>query len=271
MVWLLMGLAALFALYLFLLSPRLLGKRKRRALIPRRPYAHRGLHGGRLPENSLGAFLRAAEKGYGIELDVHLTRDGRLAVMHDASLQRMCGVDRKIGGLTLSEVCSLPLLGSIERVPSLQEVLRSVAPFHTPLIIEMKSDPKAWRKLPAALEKEMRGYPGFWCVESFDPRMLRYFRRHAPQVIRGQLSYDPAKLGEGYPNFLYALGAYLLMNAVSRPDFVAYDHRTERNLSFRVLRRLFHPVLAAWTVKSKKDFERLRGRYDLVIFEGFEP
>ena len=63
----------------------------------RHRYAHRGLHAKpTIPENSMAAFARAVEAGYGIELDLHLTRDGKLAVIHDASLKRTCGVDLKI-------------------------------------------------------------------------------------------------------------------------------------------------------------------------------
>ena len=49
-------------------------------------YAHRGLHGNGLPENSMAAFKAALDGGYGIELDIHLTKDGDLAVIHDSSL-----------------------------------------------------------------------------------------------------------------------------------------------------------------------------------------
>ena len=57
-------------------------------------YAHRGYHDKpRVPENSMAAFRRAIENGYGAELDVHLMRDGHLAVIHDASLKRTAGAD----------------------------------------------------------------------------------------------------------------------------------------------------------------------------------
>ena len=71
-------------------------------------YAHRGLHGPGVPENSLAAFRRAAEAGYGAELDVHLTRDGRLVVIHDGDLERMCGVPGRVAEKPRR---SLPLSG----------------------------------------------------------------------------------------------------------------------------------------------------------------
>lgn len=271
MLWLVGCAAALPALYLFLVAPNLRKRGYRKGLIPRVSYAHRGLHGEGIPENSLAAFQRAAEKGYGVELDLHLTRDGELAVMHDTCLARMCGVDQMITSLTMEEAAKLRLLGTNERIPAFREVLGALAPFQTPLIIELKSDGDGWKYLPPKVMEIMQGYGGFWCVESFDPRMMRWFKKRAPQVIRGQLAFDPAKIGEHRGEIGYALGASLIGNALSRPDFIAYGHLTDKNKSFRLVRRLFRPALAAWTVTSPEDFERLRKHYDLQIFEGFEP
>ena len=72
-----MGLSLCLALYLFLIAPRFPRRKQWPASFFRYDYAHRGLHGNGVPENSLSAFALAAEKGYGIELDVHLTLDGR--------------------------------------------------------------------------------------------------------------------------------------------------------------------------------------------------
>ncbi len=269
MLWLIIGLAAA-VLYLFLIAP---GPRaqKRGAAIPRIPYAHRGLHGAEVPENSLAAFRLAAEKGYGIELDVHLTWDGQLAVLHDSTLKRMCGVEGNVAEMTARELGACRLAGTGEAVPMLEEVLKAVEQYHPPLIVELKSDGKSWRMLPQRALKTMEGYEGFWCAESFDPRMLRALKRRAPQIVRGQLAYDPRKIGEKHREIVYALGAHLLMDFLSRPDFIAYRHDTDRNYSFRAVRRLFRPVLTAWTVQTPEEFKKLRLTYDVQIFEGFEP
>ena len=65
-----------------------------------KPIAHRGLHGGDIPENSMPAFERAVDNGYNIELDVHITIDGVVVVFHDDTLTRVCGVDKKIADCT---------------------------------------------------------------------------------------------------------------------------------------------------------------------------
>ena len=126
----------------------------------------------------------------------------------------------------------------------------------------------------AALKKDILSslhcaLPG--TVESFDPRMVRWFRKHAPHVIRGQLAFDAKRAGDKMAKGWYALGGYLLMNCMSRPNFVAYRYDTDGNISFRIMSKLFHPTLIAWTVHCDQDFQRLKNRYDFQIFEGFEP
>ncbi len=271
MLWLIIGIpAAALCLCLFLIAP---GRhaRKRGAAIPRVPYAHRGLHGNGVPENSLTAFRLAAEKGCGIELDVHLTKDGQLAVIHDASVKRMCGAEENVVCMTAEEIHALRLGGTEEPLPFLEEVLEAVGEYRPPLIVELKSDGESWKTLPKRALETLRTYRGFWCVESFDPRMLREIRKLSPGTVRGQLAYDARLAGEKHREIYYFFGAHLLMDFLSRPDFIAYRHDTDRNLSFRLVKRLFRPVLTAWTVQSPEDFKRLRHAYDIQIFEGFEP
>ena len=149
-------------------------------------YAHRGLHGPGVPENSLAAFRRAAEAGYGAELDVHLTRDGRLVVIHDGDLERMCGVPAG-GGKTAEELAALRLAGSEEHIPLLEEVLPLFAG-RAPLVVELKTD----RHGAAALARDtvdcLDRFSIDYCVESFDPTIVAWFRRSAPDILRGQLS-----------------------------------------------------------------------------------
>ena len=82
-------------------------------------YAHRGLHGNGIPENSMAAFRAALDGGYGIELDVHLMKDGKLAVIHDASLKRTAGADVKIEDLTEADLANYPLEGTEQTIPPL--------------------------------------------------------------------------------------------------------------------------------------------------------
>lgn len=265
----LLGLAAL---YLFLIAPNVRHRKIVDSRLLSRDYAHRGLHEMTMsiPENSMAAFRRAVEQGYGIELDVHATLDGKLVVHHDDSLQRICGADQKISQSTAEMLSAFCLGGTNEKIPTLDEVLQLVNG-QVPLIIEMKSDHPGNTGLSPLLWQRMRNYPGPWCVESFDPLLLRWFKKHAPDVVRGQLAWDARKAGKNYLHVLEFFLAHLLLNAFSRPDFVAYGYESDQNFSFRVIRNLFRPMLVAWTVRSKKDYEELQFRYDLQIFESFQP
>lgn len=267
LLWILICLAILAGLYLFLIAP---GRdRPDASALMGWLYAHRGLHGGDVPENSLAAFSRAVEAGYGIELDVQLTRDGSLVVHHDASLKRVCGADLRICDITCEELCRHPLPDG-SRVPLFSEVL-SLVDGRVPLIVEVKHHGGAARNAAAALE-HLRAYGGPYCVESFHPLAMRYFRLHAPGVVRGQLAmggaYRPGEAGAAAHFML----KHLLVNSLSRPHFIAYSYPEDRTPAMWLMRRCFRPLLAAWTLRSQEALDGALARgYHLPIFEGFAP
>ena len=258
------------AAFFFFIAPRSSRRDQWPAAFFRYSFAHRGLYGEGIPENSLAAFNLAAESGYGIELDVQFTGDGALVVHHDPTLKRSCGVDRAIRNISVGEIKRYSLGSSGERVPTFSEALNSIRG-RVPLIVELKTAGKRNAELARKAYDQLRRYRGDWIVESFDPRLMRWFRKNAPQAIRGQLAYDPRLGGPPGNGAIYWLGANLLMNWISRPDFVAYGYETDRNLCFRIMKTVFRPVLAAWTVRSAEEFQRLKNQYHLQIFEGFLP
>lgn len=259
----------LCALFLFLIAPNL-GRRKTvRNALEQALFAHRGLHGGleKLPENSLEAFEKAAEAGYGVEMDVRTTSDGHLIVFHDATLKRLFGRDERIDQMTLSEIREMRLGGN-QKIPTLKEAL-TVLRGRAPLLLEIKSRPFRNRGIAPKVRDCMQEYKGVFCVESFDPMVLLYFRLHAPEIFRSQLMGAPG--GEKSPHTRLFTGLCLLTCFISRPDVIAYPVSGERNLIFRMMRSVFRPVTAAWTVRSKEEFKRIRPRCDLMIFESFIP
>ena len=264
-----MMLLILFLAYLWMIHPQF----PRRKLLAelKTPYAHRGLWNGERPENSLSAFRAAAEAGYGIELDVHLTRDGHLIVHHDNSLLRMCGVDKQIAQWSLQEIRACRLLDTQEPVPTLDEVLQAVDG-RVPLLVEVKVEAGNYAGLCRTLHERMRNYAGPWCMESFDPRAVGWFRRQAPEVIRGQLAFNHVGHNRKGERFRDLIIASLGQNVVSRPDFVAFEAASEGryNLPMRLM-RLMRPYLAAWTVRSPEEQRAVQGKYDWIIFEGFVP
>ena len=264
--WVLVIFAALCALYLWLIAPGL--RRPDAKALTGRLYAHRGLHDGNhsVPENSLTAFRKAVEAGYGIELDVQLTADRRLVVHHDANTRRVCGVDAEICK-TMYDV--LPALPDGSPIPTFAEVLALVGG-RAPLIVEVKPSGSAAANAAAALAA-LRTYEGPYCVESFHPLIVRYFRRHAPDIVRGQLAMGGRRNPEEIGLLSFFMLKNLLINALGRPHFIAYSCQYDRNLSMTLMKRVFHPLLAAWTVRDQRTLDRARADYDLPIFELFTP
>lgn len=229
------------------------------------PIAHRGLHNSQAPENSLAAFQRAVEGGYGIELDVQLSADGYAVVFHDYNLQRMTGLDREVKDLDWSQLKELNLAGTGQGIPLLEDVLALVRG-QVPLLIEIKNEGKVGRLEQAVIE-DLRDYDGEYAIQSFNPFVLRYYREHAPGIVRGQLS--GTFKGENLAFFKVVLLKYLLLNFLSRPEFVSYAVGGLPNWFAQRLRRK-GLYLLAWTVKDPEEYGRSLEVFDNVIFEGFE-
>lgn len=259
----------LLMLYLFLIAPRMWKKPDRTPLL-NILYAHRGLFDNKTdaPENSLPAFQKAVEAGYGIELDVQLSKDGIPVVFHDASLKRMCGVEGNVWDYPLSELKQLKLADSNAEVPTLAEVL-DVVDGKVPLIIEYKLDvPQT--KVCRLVNDLLRSYTGAYCIESFHPLALIWYRRHCPDVVRGQLCMEFWNEDKYRGNPFFFVLSYLVTNAAARPDFIAYKHSDTSNLSFRLTKRM-GALSVAWTIKSQTQLEEAKKHFDLFIFDSFIP
>ena len=185
-------------------------------------YAHRGLHkrSKAIPENSLAAFEAAASYGYGIELDVQLSKDGQVVVFHDDTLNRVCGVDARVDEKTYDELSKMSLCGTEQSVPLFTDVLRCVRG-RSVLIVELKNG-KRNEELCQKTYDILKNYSGDFCIESFNPFIVRWFRKNAPEIVRGQLASPPEDYeGEVKPVTAFLLGNTLL-NFLSRPQFIAY-------------------------------------------------
>lgn len=257
------------ALYLLALMPRIVN-RPDTSLFKKRYFAHRGLHDNRTdaPENSMAAFRRAVEAGYGIELDVHVTRDGIPVVFHDSTLKRMCGIDGQICDYTYNELQRFTLADSGEHIPGFADVLRMVDG-RVPLIVEIKSD-NTDVSCCAVIDRLLQNYNGEYCIESFNPMVLFWFRIHHGEVVRGQLSTNFRKDGE-YKNVFSFFLTHLVFNFITKPDFIAYNHRYMEEPGRRICRKLYHNTAAAWTIRSCEELEKTWGEFDVFIFESFTP
>ena len=233
--------------------------------------AHRGLfdNNSPAPENSMAAFQRAVDGGYGIELDVHLSADRKLVVFHDDTLKRMCGIDRAVADCTSQELQQYTLGKSQETIPLLTDVLK-IVDGKVPMIIEVKPAPNC-TEVSAALAKMMQSYKGLYCMESFHPAAVAWFRHNAPEVIRGQLATDFTHGGVHKPYLRNILLANLLFNGYAKPDFIAYDHKFPNQFSYKLCRKLFDVEHVAWTIRSEKQLTTAREYFQVFIFDSFIP
>ncbi len=260
----------LFLIYFVLTMPKIIN-RKDLSDFDGRYYAHRGLHNNKssAPENSLKAFKVAVEHDYGIELDVQITKDDIPIVFHDANLKRVCNVDIDIRDITFAELQKIKLFDSNEHIPLFTDVL-GVIGGKVPVIIELKSrvtDIKICDIVAPILD----GYHGVYCVESFNPLIVHWYKKTRPQVIRGQLSTNYLKDKVKNDRILNFLMQNLMFNFLTKPDFIAFNHAYSNMLSFNICRKVYKVPTFAYTINSIEDLIKRKDKFDYFIFEGFEP
>lgn len=234
-------------------------------------YAHRGLHGPGAPENSMAAFRAALDGGFGVELDVHLLKDGNLAVMHDSLLNRTTGQAGRMEDLTTEDLKHYFLEGTAETIPEFGEVL-DLFGGKAPLIIELKSADGNHAALTEAACKLLEGYPGPFCMESFDPKCVAWLRKNRPDIIRGQLAENFFRSRNDLPDHLKFLATNLLFNFLTVPDFIAYKFAHRNTTPSTVLcRKLWRAQGVSWTLRTREEYDTAVSEGWLPIFEGFLP
>jgi glycerophosphoryl diester phosphodiesterase len=257
-------LLLLFTLYLYLIAPK-----KNTAIEKFRNIhlAHRGLHGDGVPENSMKAFSLAVEQGYGIELDVHITKDNKVVVIHDSNTLRVCGVEKSVEESTYDELSQLFLENTDEQIPLFTDVL-SLVNGKVPLLVELKSKGSETTSCPY-VALILDSYKGDYCIESFNPLIVAWYKKNRADVVRGQLSSKIKTVGgDNFKDKLYGfLITNLMTNCVTKPNFIAYDYKYLSNLSFKICKCLFKSPVFLWTLKGKEIQEKYEGKYFGYIFE----
>lgn len=269
MISFLIAVIVLILLYVFALRGRANHPLLRR--LRRWKYAHRGLHGNGVPENSMAAFRLALENGYGIELDIHLMADGNLAVIHDSSLKRTANADVNIEDLSTADLQKFTLEGTEETIPTFRQVLDLFAG-KAPLIVELKSEGDNHAELTETACKILDGYEGLFCLESFDPRCIRWLKKNRPDIVRGQLAHNSIHDSQGNVSFLLRfLMTNLLSNFWNTPDFIAYQFCDRYRLSVRIARKLWKIQGVSWTLRTQEENDTAMQEKWIPIFEGFKP
>lgn len=251
--------------YLFMIAPRMINKADRTPFYNVH-YAHRGLFDNKsdAPENSLAAFQKAVDAGYGIELDVQLSKDDKLVVFHDATLKRMCGIDGKVWDYTLEELQQMKLADSNETIPTFEQFLKLVNG-KVPFILEFKLD-RAQTRVCELANEALKNYKGAYCIESFHPLALIWYRKNRPDVLRGQLCEEFFRNETYKGKFLYMILPYLPFNFLTRPDFIAYNHEHAHNISRRICRAM-GALSVTYTIKNTEQYKRAKDKFDLFIFD----
>lgn len=237
----------------------------------RRFVAHRGLFDNEsdAPENTMAAFRKAVEAGYGIEMDVQMTKDEQLVIFHDWDLKRMAGVDWKVTEHTYEELKAYTLGKSNETIPLFEDVLHMVDG-RVPLVVEIKVA-LSYKKTTKAVARMLNQYRGDYCIECFNPFALQWYKKHEPDIMRGLLAMDFSNEPIPMPRFFKFIMSNMMLNFVARPNFISFQHCDKRKLSFRLCKKIFHAKTAAWVIKSQQELLEAKETFDFFIFDSFIP
>lgn len=254
-----------FALLDALLAPAPLPERGGWLKVHR--YAHRGLHGPTLVENSRGAFQAAIDNGFGIELDVQASRDGEAFVFHDRDLDRLAQATGRLGALQSPDLDKIRLKACNETIPRLTEIMQMVDG-RVPVLVEVKTGRRDIAPLCQSVRRALAAVSGPVAVMSFDPAVPRWFRQNMPDMIRGLVVTEegPKALPD---RARAALGRHCDL-WTAKPDFLAYDVADLDGRFAQHQRKRGMPLLS-WTICTADERDRVARYADAPIFEGIAP
>ncbi len=244
-----------------------------------RPIAHRGLHDAAtgVVENSLGAARAAIAKGYAIECDVQLSADGEAIVFHDDQLERLTLAQGRLDAKPARELTQLFLRGAGETVPTLAQLLETVAG-RVPLVVELKSRFNGDLALARRVATLVAAYGGPLALESFDPDPIACLRREGtslglsriPLGVVAQARYDASEWPELSDARRTELGCWLHFPR-TRPEFVSFNVEDLPHAAPVLLREGLKLPVTAWTVRDPEQATVAAAWADQIVFEGFLP
>ena len=223
------------------------------------------------PENSAASLGEAVEKGYGVALDVRVTRDGVPVVFRDSDLFRLCGVDGVLEEKTLEEISAYYIQETEEKILTLNQALKLVD-CRVPVVIKLNVYKDNYGTLSQRVCEIADCYEGVYTIESADYRVLKWYAKERPKVIRGLVykkqTYSGKTIGDHISCFIHNS---MLTNVFARPDYISADFNDRDNLNIKLCRWLYHVPVALRGVKDEIDYETGRYMDAVVIFEGIEP
>ena len=176
----------------------------------------------------------------------------------------MCGIDGKVWEYTLEELQQMKLADSEQTIPTFQDFLK-IVDGKVPFILEYKLD-RVQTKVCELANEVLKDYKGAYCVESFHPLAVIWYRKNRPDVLRGQLSEEFFREEKNKGKHLLTLASFLLLNFTGRPDFIAYNHLHADNISRRICKKL-GALSVTYTIKSKEEYLKNKKNFDLFIFD----
>ena len=233
-------------------------------------YAHRGLFDNKqqIPENSLKAFKKALENNYAIELDIQAISDNTFVCFHDSNLKRMTNLDSKLYNYNYEQLKEIKLLDSNEEIPKFIDVLNVVSG-KVPLLIEIKSH-QNYKKHLNNLVLILDQYKGNYAVFSFDPKIVKWFKKYRPNYIRGQITsyfHENNKM----PKLIKYLMKTLFFNKFTKPDFISYNIDNLPNKYANKFKNQNNKVVFGYTARTQDQYDAILNNYDNVVFESFRP
>jgi len=221
--------------------------------------AHRGIHNSEIPENSIAAFKLAIENNLTIELDIRLTKDNKIVVLHDETLFRMTGIDKKVCDCNYEDVKRLKLLNTDNNIPTFKEVLQ-IIDGKVPIVIEIKNEGRVGELEDRFLDM-IKEYKGKYIVESFNPLSLIYLKNKNREVVRGQLvCYEYENVGK-LKSFILR---HMFLNILSKPQFLSYKIE---DITEKIAKRYCKYKLFAWTIQSKQQYIKCKELGTNCIFD----
>jgi len=225
------------------------------------PIAHRGFHDDTTAENSLNAFKKAIEGNYAIEIDLRLTKDGKVVVFHDDDLLRMTSTNGRVEKQTLIDLKKLSLIDG-QKIPTLKETLALINA-QVPLLIEFKVSDGNQKQLVKQTLEDLRGYNlNTIAFQSFYPQSLMVAKKLCPNVPIGQLF--SSFVGQT-PLQRFMFKSKLILK-LCKTDFLSVEVNDLKDKTIQNYRKKGKKVLT-WLIDDKTKLNTAKTYADNIIFE----
>lgn len=231
------------------------------------PIAHRGLHNynNKIIENSIEAYQLAIKNKIAIELDITVLKDGTVVCFHDKNLERVTGINKFVYDVSYDDIKDVTLLNSNSIIPKFINVLNLVNN-QVPLLVEIKSHKNYEQALPIIGEM-ISNYHGEIAIFSFSPKIVMWFKKHYPNIIRGQITSSFSENKKMIKPVKYLLKS-MFFNRFTNPDFISY-HSIDLPNKYADKAKNAGLTVISYTAFNYDEYLRVKNLYDNIVFEGF--